>query len=79
MISGYTSVSEFHGDDHKNDDHSGHYCDDHDYIDNDQFLNQIDFHDGVFTGEYRAYYKPVHQADCKIGLGGNAASGESLR
>ena len=39
MIAGYTSVSEFHGDDHKDEDHSaGRYSDDHDYIDNDPLL-----------------------------------------
>ena len=39
----YTSVSEFHGDDHKDEDHSCHYGDDHDYIDNDQFLIKLIF------------------------------------
>ena len=40
---GHTSVSEFHGDNHKYEDHSGHYGDDHDYIDNDQFLIKLIF------------------------------------
>ena len=39
MIAGYTSVSEFHADDHKDEDHSvGRCSDDHGYIDNDPLL-----------------------------------------